>query len=115
MNLPWMRRGAFILMAGAALAGCVYPAPVYAPAPSTFDRAFNAAVGAATDSGVAVTSADRPSGRITGTKDGAAVTINLATMANGNVRVEFNAPGSLQTNPTLAEQMSAAYQRRMGR
>jgi hypothetical protein len=42
-----------------------YPAP---PSPSTFDRAWDAAVGAAYDEGVQVTVQDRGSGLIRGTK-----------------------------------------------
>ena len=43
------------------LSGCtVYqPVPTYVPAPSTFDRAWSAAVGAAQDEGVRITSEDR--------------------------------------------------------
>lgn len=110
------RRLALAALAVTLLAGCVYygPSP-YPGSPSTFDRAFDAAVGAARDSGVAVSVADRSTGRIAGTKAGAAVTINLLRQADGSVRVEFNAPDSPQTNPTLAEQLNMAYQRRMGR
>ena len=109
------RRAALVALASVSLAGCVYyPAP-YPGGPSTFDRSFDAAVNAAADSGVTVTSADRASGRITGTKAGAAVAINLTPLADGAVRVEFNAPDSRQTNPTLAEQLNMNYQRRMGR
>jgi hypothetical protein len=31
------------------------------------------------------------------------------------VRIEFSAPASTQSNPTLAEQLNLAYERRMGR
>jgi hypothetical protein len=110
------RRLAFAALAAPLLAGCVYYGPYpYPGGPSTFDRAFDAAVGAAADSGVAVSVADRSSGRIAGTKAGAAVTINVLRQADGSVRVEFNAPDSPQTNPTVAEQLNMAYQRRMGR
>jgi hypothetical protein len=101
----------------ATLGGCVayYPAAVPAPGPSTFDRSFDAALNAAADSGVTVTSADRASGRIVGSKAGAAVTINLQRQGDGSVRIEFGTQASTQTNPTLAEQLNLAYERRMGR
>jgi hypothetical protein len=118
-RLAFTRRLAFVAFAALAatlLAGCVYSGPYpYPGGPSTFDRAFDAAVGAAADSGVAVSVADRGSGRIAGTKGGAAVTINVLRQADGSVRVEFNAPDSPQTSPTVAEQLNSAYQRRMGR
>ena len=115
-RLAVTRRVAGVAFAATLLAGCVYYGPYpYPGGPSTFDRAFDAAVGAASDSGVAVSVADRGTGRIAGTKAGAAVTINVLRQADGSVRVEFSAPDSPQVNPTLAEQLNMAYQRRMGR
>ena len=59
-----------IIVAAAAIIlvyGCApEPAPSYAPAPSTFDRAWSAAVGAAQDEGVRINSQDRASGTISG-------------------------------------------------
>jgi hypothetical protein len=114
-----MRR---LLLAIASLAtavligGCVaYPYGYPVAGPSTFDRSWDAALGAATDSGVQVTSADRPSGRIVGSKAGAAVTITLLTQADGSVRVSFDAPHAQESNPSLSERWTANYQRRMGR
>ena len=111
------RRTTLTLLLAATLSGCVayYPTTMPAPGPSTFDRSFDAAQNAAADSGVSVTSADRASGRIVGSKAGAAVTINLLRQGDGSVRIEFSAPASTQSNPTLAEQLNLAYERRMGR
>jgi len=113
------------LAAACALtAGCVvapypaaYPAayPTTVSTPPNFDRSWDAALGAAADAGVQVTSADRAAGRITGVKGGANVTIELRQQADNTLRVSFNAPDSRETNPTLSERMSAAYNRRMGR
>jgi hypothetical protein len=102
-----------------ALASCVaYPYP-YEPqtvmVPASFDRSWDAALGAAADAGVQVTSADRSTGRITGTKAGAAVTIQVEQQAGGNIRVGFSAPDARETNPTLNERWLASYNRRMGR
>ena len=83
--------------------------------PANFDRSWDAALGAAADSGVQVTAADRASGRITGTKAGAAVTILVQPQAGGNLQVSMSAPDSRETNPTLNERWLANYQRRMGR
>jgi hypothetical protein len=102
------------LAAAMLIGGCV--AQPAAPAgPSKYDRSWDAALGAAADAGVQVTSADRASGRITGSKAGAAVAIALQTQADGSVRVSFEAPNSKEANPTLNERWLANYQRRMGR
>ena len=99
------------------LASCVaYPvAPQTVMVPASFDRSWDAALGAASDSGVQVTSADRASGRITGTKAGAAVTILVQPQADGKLQVSMSAPDSRESNPTLNDRWLANYQRRMGR
>lgn len=104
----------------ALLAGCVvYPYPdspaVTTMRPPSFDRSWDAALGAAADAGVQVDSADRASGRISGSKAGAAVTIDLVRQADGTIRVGFSAPTSKETNPTLGDRWLQAYNRRMGR
>lgn len=104
----------------ALLAGCVvapYPTayPTTVSTPPSFDRSWDAALGAAADAGVQVTSADRASGRITGSKAGAAVVIELRQQADNSLRVTFNAPDSKEANPTLNERWLNAYNRRMGR
>ena len=78
MTHPFRSVAAVLVCVG--LTSCVaYPYP-YEPqtimVPASFDRSWDAALGAAGDSGIQVTSADRASGRITGTKAGAAVTRN---------------------------------------
>lgn len=111
------RRTTLTLLMAATLAGCVAYIPATAPAPgaSKFDQSFDAALNAAADSGVTVTTADRAAGRIIGSKAGATVTISVQPQGDGSVRIAFNAPDSRQINPTLAEQLNNAYQRRMGR
>ena len=93
---------------------CVYPEPVPVAIPSKYDRSFDAALGAANDVGVAVSSADRNTGRILGTKGGVEVTIELKRQANGSVQVEFS-PRTPAEDPALGDKWLAAYQRRMGR
>jgi hypothetical protein len=110
-------------LAASLISGCVaypypytYAEPVPVPArPSRFDRAWDAALGAAADAGVQVGVADRASGQINGVKAGAAVSIRLQTLADGSVQVAFDAPNSRETSPTLNERWLAAYNRRMGR
>jgi hypothetical protein len=97
--------------------GCVIyePVPVNVPTPSTFDRAWSAAIGAAQDEGVRITSEDRVNGIVTGSRGEQDVTINVRTQADGNVRVEFSARGPKGSDPGLASRISRAYDRRMGR
>jgi hypothetical protein len=113
-----MSRGALWLgMAAIAMAGCTYyqTVPVTPSGPSTFDRAWDAAMGAADDVGVKVYSADRTSGVIRGTTAADDVTIRVYTQADGRVRVEFNVRGASGTDAVLADRLSNAYSRRMGR
>jgi hypothetical protein len=107
-----------VVTALALLAGCVvapYPYTTEPGAAPSFDRSWDAALGAAADVGVQVGVADRNSGRITGSKAGAAVTIELLRQADGSLRVSFSAPDSKETNPTLSDRWLSSYQRRMGR
>jgi hypothetical protein len=100
------------------LSGCtVYQtAPgVYAPAPpSAFDRAWEAARGAAYDEGVTVTSEDRSRGVIVGRKGAFDVTLSLITQADGSVRVSIKTRGPEAQDPALNQRLTAAYNRRMG-
>ena len=103
-------------VAAALLIGGCYTAQPVAPAgPSKFDRSWDAALGAAADAGIQVTLADRASGRITGSKVGAAVAITLQMQADRSVRVSFESPNAKEANPTLNERWLSSYQRRMGR
>jgi hypothetical protein len=101
----------------AIVPGCVVyePVPVPAPAPASFDRSWSAAIAAAQDEGVRVTSEDRVNGVITGNRGEQNVTINVRTQADGRVRVEFSARGPKGSDPGLATRLSQAYDRRMGR
>jgi hypothetical protein len=115
-----MQRGrawiALILVSGfAALASCVVYEPAPAPAPSTFDRSWSAALSAAQDEGVRITSEDRSSGVIRGLRDEQEVTLNLRTQADGSVRIEISSRGPKGSDPGLAGRISRAYDRRMGR
>jgi hypothetical protein len=112
-------RLAAALVAAAIAAGCtVYQvAPgVYAPAPpATFDRSWNAALGAFGDQGVQVTSEDRSSGTLRGRRGGIDVTANVRTQADGSVRVEFSTSGAKAQDPQLLSRVARSYDVRMGR
>jgi hypothetical protein len=110
-----------VLAASAIAAGCVvapypyYPATTTVATPPSFDRSWDAALGAASDVGVQITSADRGTGHITGSKAGAAVTIDLRPQADNTLQVIFTAPDSKESNPSLNDRWLRAYQSRMGR
>ena len=102
----------------AALSGCVTyyePVPAYYPGGSNFDRAWTAALDAAQEAGVRVTSADPASGLIRGIAPGIDVVVTVGRQADGSVRVQFNAKGPEQQDPGLADRFSRAFDRRMGR
>jgi hypothetical protein len=105
------------VLALVTLAGCTYyqTVPVTPSGPSAFDRSWDAALGAADDVGVAVSTADRTSGVIYGTTATDTVTIRVFTQADGRVRVEFNVKGVSGSDSALANSLSSAYNRRMGR
>ena len=110
-----------LIAASALFAGCVVaPYPYAYPtttvsSPPSFDRSWDAALGAAADVGVQITSADRANGRITGTKAGAAVNIELRPQADKTLQVIFSAPDSKESSPSLNDRWLGAYQARMGR
>ena len=109
------------------LAGCYWGPYPYGPyyshgygtttvtSPASFDKSWDAALGAATDAQVAITRVDREAGRIIGTKGGATVIIDVKPQADKTLHVIFTAPDSTETNPTLGQRWQAAYNRRMGR
>ena len=97
------------------LAGCTYYQSVPAPTPTSFDRSWSAAVSAAQDEGVRITAEDRGSGVIRGVRNDQEVTINLRSQADGSVRIEIGSRGPKGSDPGLADRISRAYDRRMGR
>ena len=98
------------------VSGCASePVPSYAPPPSTFDRAWSAAIAAARDEGAQILSEDRASGIIVGNRGEQEVTISVRSQADGSVRMEFGARGPKGSDPGLAGRISRAYDRRMGR
>ena len=94
---------AVIVIAGlTSLTACVVYEPVPAPAPSTFDRSWSAALAAAQDEGVRIASEDRGSGVIRGYRDEQEITINVRTQADGSVRVEMSAAGAQRIGPRIS-------------
>lgn len=100
-----------------SLPGCVVyePMGVQSTVPASFDRSWDAALGAAQDVGIAVSVADRNSGRIYGRRNATDVTIGVIPQADGSLRVQFDAKNLGPQDQNLNERFSTAYNRRMGR
>jgi len=101
-----------------AMGGCAYypAAPYGAPVsygPSTFDRAYDAALGALSDQGLRISVQDRASGQIVGTSGAASVTASVRPQPDGTTRVEFKSSG--EGDSGLSQRVLAAYNARMGR
>ena len=92
-----------------------YPTPYGYATPASFDRSWEAAVGALADNGLAITSQDRDSGAVSGRRGAIDVVANVRSQSDGSVRVEFTARGNVNEDPGLVDRVSAAYDRRMGR
>ena len=108
-----------VLVALAAPGGCVYYEPVPVPygqaVAATFDRSWNAALGALQDQGVQIANADRTAGIIEGRRGNLTVKARVLTQADGRIRVEFNTGGNLAEDPGLSDRISRSYDVRMGR
>jgi len=106
------------LCAAAALSGCVaypyYPPGTYAP--STFDRAYDAALGALSDQGLSITSQDRASGTIVGSRGAFAVAATVRPQPDGTTQVAFTPRGEASAQDAgVVQRVVSAYNARMGR
>ena len=115
--LPALRRTLICLLAALPLGACVVyeTAPMPSTVPASFDRSWNAALGAAQDVGIAVSSADRSTGWIYGRRGAGNVTIGVLPQPDGSLRVQFDTKGLAPQDQGLDAQFTQAYNRRMGR
>ena len=109
------------LGAAALLGGCVaypyypYPAPA-SYGPSTFDRAYDAALGALSEQGLTIASQDRASGTIVGSRGAYSVTASVRPQADGTTRVAFTPRGEQGPQDAgLVDRVFNAYNVRMAR
>lgn len=117
MQACLMRAMVFVVLA-AGVHGCVVyePVPVGSyPAPSKYDRVWDSALRAASDTGIAVAVADKPAGAIKGSRGAIAVAISVLRQGDGSVRVALDLKGPLDTDPGLSDRFYQAYDRYMGR
>ena len=105
LRTSWRRAVGAVAVCTVLLGGCTYYAPP--PGPSTYDRAYNAMLGAMSDQGVKVSDANPASGLITGQR--------VAPQADGTTKVEFRTRGDTNQDPQLIDRITAAYNARMGR
>ena len=120
MRRPAMRRVLLGLAAAGAfaLAGCVVYEPVAVSQPTVsqrYDRSWNAASAAMYDAGLAITEQDRGAGVIRGQRGGTTITAMVQTLADGRIQVKFDSKGPGGADAGLVQQVSDAYDRRMGR
>ena len=101
----------------ALLGGCVVyePVPAGYSQPASFDRSWNAAVGAMREQGVTIIQEDRGAGVVRGTRGGINVTGSVRPQADGSVRVQFDTSGATGADPTLIDRITRSYQAFMGR
>jgi hypothetical protein len=95
------------------LAGCVAYAPP--PQPSTFERAYNAMLGAMSDQGVKISDANQSTGTITGTRGNITVIASVAPRPDGSAQVEFKTRGNISEDANLINRITSSYNARMGR
>jgi len=118
MNAAARAALAFGLATGVALlGGCVVyePVPAGYSQPASFDRSWNAAVGAMREQGVTIIQEDRGAGVVRGTRGGINVTGSVRPQADGSVRVQFDTSGATGADPTLIDRITRSYQAYMGR
>ena len=106
-----------LAVAAAMAGGCVVyePVPVGYAQASTFDRSWNAAVGAMREQGVTITQEDRGAGVVRGVRGGIGVTGSVRPQADGTIRVQFDTSGATGSDPTLIDRITRSYQAFLGR
>ena len=109
--------GVGLTTAAALLGGCVVyePVPAGYSRPASFDRSWNAAVGAMREQGVTIAEEDRAAGVVRGSRGGINVTGTVRPQADGSVRVQFDTSGATGSDPTLIDRITRSYQAYMGR
>ena len=99
-----------------APAACYYaPYPYAYSVPASFDRSYNAVIGAMGDNGLSILMEDRGAGRVVGRRGGIDLTGTVMSQADGSVRVEFTTTGATGQDPGLIDRVTQAYNARMGR
>ncbi len=109
--------GLFIILILFSLQSCVVyePVPVYSTyRVSSYEIAWENAMGAAEDVGIRITSVDEASGTIEGQADHTAVTIRVGKRSDGRIRLEVSLRGP-SSESLIAGEFHRAYERRVGK
>jgi hypothetical protein len=119
MTLPLRAAvSAALVLALAGLAACSSGRPGTAPVTAqdsqlSYDRTFDAALGAMADQKLVFSVQDRRNGRIVGTLDGESITATLEPMPDGTLRVNFVSPGETPAGTALRQRVIGSYNARM--
>jgi hypothetical protein len=107
-----------LLLALAGLAGC--SSSPSSPAPATardshlsYDRTFDAALGAMADQRLVLSVQDRRNGRIVGVHDGQTLTATLQPLRDGTLRVNFSPKDESPVAVALQQRVIESYNARM--
>src|SRR5262245_15816497 len=92
------------------------PVPTQRTMSQRFEQSWQAARGAAADAGVRITQEDRTSGTVRGVQGSSNVSITVVPQADQTIQVGISVTGgSPSQDAALKDQLTNAYQRRMGR
>lgn len=108
-----MRALILIIAIAITAAGCTVYEPVVVPPRLTYDKAWNAAVAAMREQGVAITAQDSAGGVVTGHRGDIELTATVRTQPDGNIQVEFHTTGTTSDDPQLIERVSRSYKARI--
>jgi hypothetical protein len=107
--------GFFIILIFLSLQSCVVyePVPEYATYPvSSYEIAWESALGAAEDIGIRITSVDEASGTIAGQMDHTTVNILVERLSDRRIRTKVSFRGPSQRS-YIANEFHRAFERRM--
>jgi len=109
------RAFALALLALAPAACYVAPYPYGVTVPASYDRSYDAVMGAMADNGMSIILDDRGGGRAVGRRGGIDLTGAVLRQGDGSVRVEFTTSGATSQDPGLIDRVTRSYNARMGR
>lgn len=113
---PYFRRlrtGLAIAALAALLAGCVGAPPgTVSYSQSTYNRTFDAALGALADQKLVISEQDRRGGRIVAKEEGITLTATLEPLPDGSIRVSFRQQPEGE-HPDLLKRVTQAYEARV--
>jgi len=105
---------AALFLALAGLAGCVgAPLGTVPDSLASYDRTYDAALGAMVDQKLVFSVQDRRNGTIVGERDGDGITATLQPQYDGTIRVSFKQRGASPADAGLLKRVVDSYNTRM--